>query len=58
MTHPTSGGAVMTDKNDCANCVETSRSQQWRPIYRVLFGGGESGHAERWLDGAAPHKSG
>ena len=28
-TQPTSGGAVTTDTNCCANCVKTSRPQQW-----------------------------
>ena len=31
MTQPTSGGAVTADTNCCANCLETSRPQQWTP---------------------------
>ena len=30
-TQPTSGGAVTSVINCCANCVESSRSQQWGP---------------------------
>ena len=30
-TQPTSGGAVTAVINCCANCVETSRPQQWVP---------------------------
>ena len=30
-TQPTSGGVVTVVTNHCANCVEPSRPQQWRP---------------------------
>ena len=30
-THPTSSGAVTTNKNCCANCVEPSRPHEWWP---------------------------
>ena len=30
-TQPKRGGTVTADTNCCANCVETSRPQQWGP---------------------------
>ena len=30
-TQPTSGGAVTALRDCCANCIETSRPQQWGP---------------------------
>ena len=53
---PTSSGDVTTDTNCCANCVETSRPQQWGPD--LLFGGGKPAMQTLWTAGAAPHKSG
>ena len=47
MTQPTSDGAVTADTNCRANCVETSRPQQWVPDLPVFF---EASHADP-LDG-------
>ena len=37
MTQPTRGGAVTAITNCGANCVETSRPQQWRPDLQKPF---------------------
>ena len=41
MIQPTSGGAVTADTNCCANCVETSRPQQWVPDLPLLIKAGD-----------------
>ena len=42
-TQPTSGGDVIAVTNCCANCVETSRPQQWGPDLPFF---GQTGHAD------------
>ena len=42
-TQPTSGGAVTTVTNCCANCVEPSSPQQWGPDEPFC---GQAGHAD------------
>ena len=49
-TQHTSGGAVTTVTNYCANCVETSLPQLWGPITVFWRGGGQVDHADL-LDG-------
>ena len=48
MTQPTSGGAVTADANCCANCVGTSRPQQWGPNLSFLGESRQCGPAG-WL---------
>ena len=48
MTQPTNGGAVTADTNCCANCVETSRPQQWVPDLSFFWASRPCGPA-RWL---------
>ena len=55
MTQPTSGGTVTAVTNGYANCVEPSCTQQWGPDSPFF---GQAGHADRWMAGAASHKSG
>ena len=57
MIQPTSGGSVTAVTGCCANCVETSRPQQWMPDL-PFFLGGKPSMRTRWMAGAAPHKSG
>ena len=52
-TQPTSGGAVTAVTNCCANCVETSRSQQWGFRSTVFLG--KPAMRTRCMAGAAPH---
>ena len=47
---PTSGGAVTALTNCCANCVETSRPQQWGPDLPCF---GQAAMRTRWMAGTA-----
>ena len=50
----TSDGVVKADTTRSANCVETTRPQQWGPIYRFL---GKPAMRTGRIAGAADHKS-
>ena len=54
-TQPTIGGAVTADSSCCANCVESSRPQQWGLDLPFLD---MSAMRTHWMAGAAAHKSG
>ena len=54
-TQPISGGNVTEVENSCANCVKTSRPQQWGPD--IPFLGKPAMRRTRWMASAAPHKS-
>ena len=52
-TQPTIGRAVTANTNCCANCVETSRPQQWVPDLQFW---GNPAIQTRCMVGATPHK--
>ena len=55
MTPPTSGGAVtIVLASCCANCVETSRLQQWGPYLPFYLG--KQAMRTFWMVGTVPHK--